>query len=293
MNAAPAFATSEGLRALLVRLDQGGPDAWRADEQASALMTYAMDKYGALARKHGQEPADAAVAAFEVLRTRAARTAQDPWAVVTRAVQLSLTYEERAAGLLCSTPRARRTSSVGLHDAERFSDRETPIYEYHPAFKVDQHWEIEAEPSTSSGAASDPETGRQSGDEEPTNAFVAVDRAVEVFVELGWPHETARTGIEYVCNRLMHAGARNTAFEYLRRDRHAQALFDLDQRCWLAMLRAVLGNQHPDRTHTSAGRGLLLLLTIGYQVDDVLAMPSITRSITRGVRAMLGGDSHV
>ena len=35
-------------------------------------------------------------------------SADDPWAVITRAVQVSLIAEERAAGLLCSTAQARR-----------------------------------------------------------------------------------------------------------------------------------------------------------------------------------------
>lgn len=276
MTTHPTFTTSEGLRQLLIRLHRAGADAWRDETDAAELMVYTMDKYGALARKHGLAKADAAVAAFEVMRTRSARNAGDPWAVVTRAVQLALTYEARANGMLCSVGRAKRPESAGLHDAERFSDRDTPIYEYHPAFHV----------QADNLQSDEPVQG------EPTNAFVALDRAVEVFIELGWPEDTARTGIEYICNRLMRTDSRPTAFEYLRRDRHAQALFDLDQRCWLAMLRAVLGNQHPDREHTAAGRGLLLLLVIDYTVDDVLAMPSITSPISAGVRAMVEGNTH-
>lgn len=73
-------------------------------------MTYTMEKYGALAHKHGLEPTDAAVASFDVMRTRAVRLAEDPRAVVTHAVQLSLIYESRAEGLLCSTYQARKTA---------------------------------------------------------------------------------------------------------------------------------------------------------------------------------------
>lgn len=278
MNAIPAYTTSEGLRALLRRLHTGDA-SWNGHE-AETLMAFAMAKYGALAHKHGQEPSDAAAAAFEVMVTRAAREAFDPWAVVTRAVQLTLTYESRANGLLCTTARARRNESSAFHDAERFSDRETPVHEYHPAFQIDQVWEIEDEPSTEQA-------------DESTNAFIAVDRAVEVFTNLGWPRATARTGIEYICNRLIRTGSRLTAFEALRRDRHAQALLDLDQRCWLAMLRGVLGIQHPDREHTSAGRGVLMLLLIGHEVDDVAAMPDIRASISLGARALAVGSRHV
>ena len=277
MNSAPTYSTSEGLRALLLRLHSG--DARWSDREAEELMAFTMTKYGALARKHGQEPSDAAVAAFEVMRTRAARGAFDPWAVVTRAVQLTLTYEARANGLLCSTAQARRRENSAFHDAERFSDRETAIYEYHPAFQVEQLWEIEAEPASAQA-------------DESTNAFVAVDRTVEVFTHLGWPLETARAGIEYICNRLMRTGSRLTAFEYLRRDHHAQALLDLDQCCWLALLRAVLGIQHPDREQTNAGRGVLMLLLIGHEVDDIANMPDIKASISRGARALAEGGRH-
>jgi hypothetical protein len=272
-----SFSTSEGLRSLLRRLHSGDAD-WRHGPEAKDLMTYAMQKYGALARKHGLEPADAATAAFDVMRTRAARGAADPWAVVTRAVQLTLTYEARADGLLCSTGRARRSENAEFHDADRFCDRETPVHEYHPAFQVDLVLDLD--------------DSRDIADDEPTNAFVALDRAVEVFVELGWPKETARAGIEYICNRLMRTGSRLTAFEYLRRDRHAQALLDVDQRCWLSMLRAVLGNQHPDRAHTNAGRGVLLLLLIGCLPEDVAEMPDIRRTVASGARAPVPGGRH-
>src|SRR3546814_5147643 len=62
-------------------------------------MRFATTKYAALARKYDLAPEDAAVAAFEAMRTRAVRTAVDPWGVVTRAVQITLIYEARAQGL--------------------------------------------------------------------------------------------------------------------------------------------------------------------------------------------------
>src|SRR5215218_4236302 len=168
------FRTSEGLRGLLARLEESSLDAWRDDDEAASLMRFTMGKYGALARKHGLEPEDSAVAAFEVMRTRAARTALDPWAVVTRAVQVTLIAEERANGLLCSTGRARRLANTGEHDAERFSERETPLYEYHPAFRV--------EPEQN---RIDPAHDTADRGDGPTNAYRAVDIAVELFVALG------------------------------------------------------------------------------------------------------------
>ena len=83
------FTRSEGLRALLNRLHEGGPGAWQSDPVAADLRVYAADKYGALARKHGLDPWEAASAAFDVMRTKAARTANAPWGVVTHAVRIT------------------------------------------------------------------------------------------------------------------------------------------------------------------------------------------------------------
>src|SRR5699024_4489436 len=113
------FTRSEGLRALLNRLHEGGPGAWQSDPVAADLMVYAADKYGALARKHGLDPWEAASAAFDVMRTKAARTANNPWGVVTHAVRITCIAEERGQGLLCSVHQARRPHISAFHDAER------------------------------------------------------------------------------------------------------------------------------------------------------------------------------
>lgn len=268
MTARPHFTSAEGLRCLLLRLHYSRPGAWRDDPEAEELMSYTMTKYDTLARKHQLEPADAAVAAFDVMRTRAVRTAEDPWAVITRAVQITLIYDARAQGLLCSTHQARRAAVSANHDAERFSDREADLADYHPAFRVPAEQDL-----------LDLDDEEQSAEAEPTSAYAAVDDAVEMFTALGWPRDVARAGIDYVCARLVQAGSRRGAFESLRRDRHARALFDLSQSSWLALLRAVLGNPHRDRIYTSSGRGLLLRLLIGHQPADLFADEELVRTI--------------
>ena len=84
------FTSGEGLRALLNRLHEAGPGAWQHDPVAADLMVYAAQKYDLLARKHGLDPWEAASAAFDVMRTKAARTADDPWGVVTHAVRITI-----------------------------------------------------------------------------------------------------------------------------------------------------------------------------------------------------------
>lgn len=274
------FRRPEGLRALLLRLEEAGADGWRHDAEAGELVRFTMRRYGALARKHGLAPEDAAVAAFEVLRSRAVRTALDPWAVVTRAVQVTLIAEERANGLLCSTARARRLVHSEQRDAERLSERQTALDEHHPAFQVP-------------AAQDDIELGAPASatEEIPTSAYQAVDAAASLFVALGWPPDTARAALEYVCARLIEAGSRANAHEVLRRDHHARALLDLDRRTWSTVLRVVLGTPNPDLEHTSAGRGMLLRLLIDEKPAELLADDELVAAI-HGSGVRVAGRTH-
>ncbi|MCR1785910.1 serine/arginine repetitive matrix protein 2 [Nocardioides carbamazepini] len=278
----PPFATAEGLRSTLCRLHEAGPAAWRSDREAEQLMTYTISKYRPLAHAHRCEPEDSAVAAFEAMRTRAVRTAADPWAVVTRAVQVSLIAEERANGLLCSPARARRSWVNGHHEARRFSDTEANLLEFHPAFRVpaEEPWDATAQ-VRERGAGASP-TGTAAGVcEEPTTAFGACEQAVGIFVALGWPSDTATAAVEYVAARLIESGSRTAAHAMLRRDHSARALFDLTRASWATLLRLLIGNPNPDEAYTSAGHGILLRLLIGHPVADLLADDDIVIDISR------------
>ena len=188
------FTRSEGLRALLNRLHEGGPGAWQCDPVAADLMAYAADKYGALARKHGLDPWEAASAAFDVMRTKAARTANDPWGVVTHAVRITCIAEERGQGLLCSVHQARRPHISAFHDAERLSDRENPLTDYHSAFHVtDPDPTCADEPASTTACCS---------------AGSAVEDAIALFTLLCWPPHVARAGVEHICQALARAGSR-------------------------------------------------------------------------------------
>ena len=256
------YTTAEGLRALLTRMHEEGPGAWRTDATAAKVMEYAADKYAALARKHGLDPWEAVSAAFDVMRTRSAREADDPWGVVTHAVRITCIAEERAQGLLCSTHQARRPHYSVFHDAERLSDRENPLGDYHPAFHItDPHPDDEHGGERKAAAES---AGSQ------TSASRAVEDAIAFVTVLGWPAETARAAVEHVCHALARAGSRQSAFEVLRRDQHSRALLDLPGSSWTALLRALLGNPAPGIAATSAGRGILLRLLIGETLPVLL-----------------------
>lgn len=258
------FRDSEGLRMLLSRLQSDGGSGWRTDPDASELMRFAAERYAALARKHGLDPWEAAAAAFDAMRAPSTLRADDPWAIVTRAVQLTCIAEERAQGLLCSVHQARRPRLSGYHDAERFSDREHELLDYHPAFRthgIDS--QIEAPPLL--------------------EVESAVEEAISLFTLLGWPADRARGGVEYICSRLADALSRPSAYESLRRDYPARALLDLPQRAWMAMLRALLGCCDPLQAHTAAGRGILLRLLVGEPIRDLLRDDELVSNIVANV----------
>lgn len=258
--AAEDYRSSEGLRALLNRLHAAGRGAWGQDPVAAELMAFAAEKYAALAHKHRLDPWEAASAAFDVMRTKAARTADDPWAVVTHAVRITCIAEERGQGLLCSTHQARRPRYSVFHDPERLSDRDNPLDDYHPAFHVTDTHHGEGDDTA--------EPDRD--DSGVTSATAAVEDAITLLVLLGWPVGTARVAVEHVCVALTRVGNRHTAYETLRRDKHARALLDLPSRSWAVLLRALLGSPAPEVAATSAGRGVLLRLLIGETLPVLL-----------------------
>lgn len=271
------FEDSEALRALLDRLHRAGGGAWQSDPDAAALMEHAANKYAALARRHGLDPWEAASAAFEAMRGAATRRAEDPWAVVTRAVQVSCIAEERGNGLLCSVHQARRPRYSAFHDAERFSDRENPLTEYHPALCFDPFADTDHE------------------DEEPPvrhramNVTAAVEDTIAFLTWVGWDSSMARAAVEYITGRLAESVSRASAFEVLRRDKQACALLDLPGTSWTALLRVVLG--HPDQpvARTDAGRGILVRLLIGQPLRALLTDDDLV--IAAGLAApRLGGD---
>lgn len=271
------FENSERLRALLTRLNDDGPDAWRSDPEAAALMRHAAQKYAALAQKHGLDPWEAATAAFEAMRTAAVRRADDPWAVITRAVQITCIAENRANGLLCSVHQARRPRYSSFHDAERFSDRENPLTDYHPAFRAD--------PFTDDEDDADHETE----DTGSTGVESAVEDTIALLCWHGWEPEVTRAAVECICARLAESVSRAGAYESLRRDRHARALLDIPAPSWYRLLRIILGSPDPHLSGTNAGRGVLLRLLIGDSLRHLIADSELETAIKVAAPGMMRG----
>ncbi|WP_175985651.1 hypothetical protein [Microbacterium tenebrionis] len=247
------FEDSEALRALLNRLHEAGTGAWRHDPEAALLMRHAADKYAALAKKHGLDPWEAASAAFEAMRGAATRRADDPWAVVTRAVQVTCIGEERG-------------------------DRENPLPDYHPAFHIAPFADTDEE-----------QDGDEVVPERTVNVTVAVEDTIALLSWVGWEPVTARAAVEYITGRLAESVSRASAFETLRRDRQARALLDIPGSSWTTLLRIVLGHPDPALSGTNTGRGLLLRLLNGEPLRALLRDDDLV--LTAGLAAPdTGGD---
>lgn len=255
------FESPEGLRALLIRLHEAGPGAWRGDREAAELMRYAAVRYRRLARRYGLDVWEVASMAFEVMLTASPRKPDDPWAVVTRAVQITCMAEARAAGLLVATSKARRTPRIaGFHDAVRFAERER-LADYHPAFAVVPD-DDDPEPSEDDGQVA-----------------TVLSEVVGVFVSAGWDAALVAECVEHVAYRLGDLSSRPRAVEVLRRDHTAPVLLGLPPRSWTALLRIVLGHPAPKHTGTPTGDGVLLRLLSGEPPDSLLDDDALTDAI--------------
>jgi hypothetical protein len=274
-NERPLFTTGEGLRILLLRLHMDGPHAWSTDPEATELIEFCMAKYAGMAKKYRQTPHDAAFAAFEVLHAPATTEADDPWGVVTRAVQLSLMAEDRANGLLCDQSRARRLLTSDQHDATRFSD-----------YELDGARSIEA--ITGEAISVDPalldhlDAAETLVASRPSlvaavEARTALDVAARVLTGFGWDPANARACLDYITERLTITGDAARAFEYLRRDKHALGRFDLELRRWTALCAVVLG--HPHHPALAVRDGLLARLMRGQRMTDLLVDAGLVRAL--------------
>ena len=88
----------------------------------------------------------------------------------------------------------------------------------------------------------------------------------------------------------MKASTRQSAYEALRRDRHARALLDLPRRTWTALLKALLGNPHPAYAATTTGRGVLLRLLLGESLDLLLRDDDLILALALAAPNGRGGE---
>ena len=188
-------------------------------------------------------------------------------------------------------PEAERRGVIPFHDPERFGDRDNALMDYDPAFHVTDPSAVDTETDTSADAG---DSGSGGSDQACMSAASASEDAIGLLCLLGWAPETARASVEHVCGALMRAGTRQSAYEALRRDRHARALLDLPRASWTVLLRALLGNPHPAYAATSAGKGVLLRLLIGETLPVLLRDDDLVLSLSLAAprRRPAGGEAQ-
>lgn len=243
----PAFASSAGLRALLDRLHEAGNDAWRTDSEATALLAYTIDRYAPLARSWHRDPGEAASAAFVAMRHDGVRRAADPWAVVTRAVQVSLSAENHAERHLTSTEKARRT---------QHADQDIPVR---------------------AGELIDTLTFATLGPQREPDTEPVIAGATVLLELLGWPTTITGAAVEYVAGRLTDAGSIPAAYETLRRDRAIRAQLDLDRHAWTGLLGVLLGGR--PRPGRPTRKGILARLLLGESIRELLDDTALVRAM--------------
>lgn len=251
----PAFTSSAGLRALLDRLHDTGPGAWRHDPDANALLAHTIDRYAPLARTWHRDPSEAATAAFLAMRHDGVRRAADPWAVVTRAVQVSLSAENHADRHLTSTEKARRSQHANLDAPLRAGDYTDTL--------------------TAQAADFDTYSGTEPVDGGGIEPVIA--DATMLLRLLGWPEQVAATVVEYVAARLADAGSITAAYETLRRDIAIRVQLDLDGMAWTALVSALLGGRPQPGRPTC--KGVLARLLLGDTIRDLLDDNALVRSV--------------
>lgn len=260
------FADPECLRAVLIRI-HNTPNGWNTDPDATDLVMWAGHRFAGLAAKHGLQAEDAMSAAFEAMRNPAARYGFDPWGVIVTAVATTLRAWQFADEALTSVETARRGNLSGCR-AERFSERDLPVWERDPAFAV--------------GFEHD-----QPAFDGPTVREQA-ERVADLFEAAGWDdRDQVTTAVEIVMRKLADHGCRPAALEALRRTRRWRAFTGLDARSWTGLVRILLGvPQGRDLTDTS--RGVLLRLALGETLAHLAADEQLSAAIAAAKPARAG-----
>ena len=195
-----------------------------------------------------RDPGEAGTEVFLALRNDGVRRAADPWAVLTRAVQISLSAESHAERHLTSTARARR---------EQHEQREMPL-------RTGEL--VETLTAETVGAV----------DEGP-EAEPVIAETVLLFRLLGWPETVAGAVVEYIAARLADAGSITAAYETLRRDTAIRAQLDIERATWTGLLGVLLGGRPaPGRPRR---RGVLARLLLGESVRDLLEDDRLVRAV--------------
>lgn len=259
---APDFTTGEGLRILLTELNEH--NAWASSPVAAELMAYATRKYTPIAKAWHRDPADAAYEAFLAMRQPTTLRADDPWAVITRAVALGIAAEVHADRNMTSQDKARRPSKRPSEEPMRAGHYEEFFYDVHPhADSLVQH----------------------SGEDHSVDRVI---RATCVFLVLtDWPARPVEQAVDYIAHRVTGLSSRCSAVEVVSKELHIALRLGYTAQTWAALVRLVVGTQTGKRA--SGQYGLFARVLLGDDVTDLLRDEALVNSS----RTASGGQEGV
>lgn len=249
----PDFRTSEGLRELLTELNEH--NAWATSPVAAELMVYATGKYAPIAKAWRRDPADAAYEAFLAMRQRTTLRADDPWAVVTRAVALGIAAEVHADRNMTSQDKARRPSKRPVEEPMRAGHYEEFFYDVHP------------HALHTSGNGEDRSVDR-------------VIRATCVFLVLtDWPARPVEQAVDYIAHRITGLSSGTSALEIVSHELHIAIRLGYTPDEWAGLVRLVVGTKTGRRK--TGDYGLFARVLLGDDVADLLRDETLVKTSRR------------
>lgn len=250
------FTTPEGLRQVIRELTDH--QAWATSPVAAELMAYAAEKYAPIGRTWHRSPQDAATEAFFAMRTPSTLKARDPWAVVTKAVALSIPAETVAERGLLSQDAARRSEERPASEPVRAGEYAEYLFDVHP------------HADTPSGGES---------------AVDRVVRATSVFLILtGWPARPVEQAVDYLTYRVCGLRSREAAIETAGGDVHIAHRLGLGRETWRGLVKLMVG--HAAR-RSEPELGLFARILLGDTVPELLADTRLVNS-SRALVAQMG-----
>ncbi len=251
----PDFTTSEGLRELLTELNEH--NAWASSPVAAELMVYATRKYAPIAKAWHRAPDDAAYEAFLAMRQPTTLKADDPWAVITRAVALGIAAEVHADRNMTSQDKARRPAKRPEEEPMRAGHYEEFFYDVHP----------HAHSLHTSGNGEDTSVDR-------------VIRATCVFLVLtDWPARPVEQAVDYIAHRVTGLSSGSSALEIVAKELHIAIRLGYTPDEWASLVRLVVGTKTGKRK--AGDYGLFARVLLGDDVADLLRDETLVETSRR------------
>ena len=252
----PDFTTSEGLRELLTELNEH--NAWASSPVAAELMVYATRKYAPIAKAWHRDPDDAAYEAFLAMRQPTTLRADDPWAVITRAVALGISAEVHADRNMTSQDKARRPSKRPAEEPMRAGHYEEFFYDVHPH-------------------AHSLSTRDDGGEDRSVDRVI---RATCVFLVLtDWPARPVEQAVDYIAHRITGLSSGSSALEIVAKELHIAIRLGYTPDEWASLVRLVVGTKTGKRK--AGDYGLFARVLLGDDVADLLRDETLVETSRR------------